>query len=59
MVVSGQLQALVTLLQTKIPWYLLNKWLVRLQSQSECGGEEKNPFPVIASDWALIIHPVA
>jgi hypothetical protein len=58
MEVSGQLHALAILLQGKNPWYPLDRRLGGPWSQSGCGGEEKNSWPLPGLE-PLIIHPVA
>jgi hypothetical protein len=42
----------------KSPWYLLNRRLGEPQSQSECGGEEKNSHSLLGLE-PLIIQPLA
>jgi hypothetical protein len=45
-------------LQGKSPFYLLDRRLGRPQSQSGCGGEEKNSHPLLGLE-PPIIQPVA
>jgi hypothetical protein len=43
--------------QGKSPWYLLDRRLDRLQSQSGCSGEEKTSQTLPGLE-PLIIHPI-
>jgi hypothetical protein len=58
MEVSGQLHALAFLPQGKSPWYPLDRRLDGPQSQSGCGGEEKNSQP-LSGLKPLIIQLIA
>jgi hypothetical protein len=44
--------------QGKSPWYPLDRRLGGPESQSECGGEEKNSQPLLELK-PLIIQPIA
>jgi len=53
----GMLNDPAALLPGKSPWYPSYRSLGGLQSQSGCGGDEKNPWP--AGNWTPVVQLVA